>query len=232
MPPPALPKRFLAQSSSPAEGIPDPTYPVHLVGHRPKRRRIIVDEADFPAMDEPPPASQYRLHRMESTPVKRKEKKQTKRIKLTLLGRNVDPIFDGEAAHSGDEVSEGESNSEDDVESESDRRFIKNSPLTQMTPSYEQTQIYRRSLMTQLENDGVGPAFARLPVRSKPFGRIDGPRSHRGLPSSSPPSPDDIVQRLRVDKAIRSLISQLLYYTKEVIYRSFRSLDVNNHPLV
>ena len=196
MPPPALPKGFLAQSSSPTEGIPDPTYPVRPLGYQPKRRRINVDEADSLAMDEPPPPSQPRLYRLESTPAARKEKKKTKRSKPTLLGRNVNLVFDAEAAHSGDDVSEGESNSEDDVESESDRQFIKDSPLTQMMPSYEQTQIYRRSLMTQLETDGAGPAFARPAVRPKGFGRIDGPRMvhypRRGLPSSSPPPDEEL----------------------------------------
>ena len=186
-PPPVVSKGFLAQPSSPAEDIPELTYPVRPLGHQPKRRRIIVDEA---AMDEPPPPSQPRLYRLESTPVSRKEKIKTKRTKPTLLGRNINPVFDAEAAHSGDEVSEGESNSEDDVESESDRQFIKDSPLTQMTPSYEQTQIYRKSLMTQLETDGAGPVFAHPVLRPKGFGRIDGPR-RRGLPSSSPPPPDE-----------------------------------------
>ena len=41
------------------------------------------------------------------------------------------------------------------------------------------------------------------------------------------------VQRLRVDNATRSLLfSQLLYYTEEVIYRSLRSLDVNDKSFI
>jgi ATP-dependent DNA helicase MPH1 len=103
----------------------------------------------------------------------------------------LNKIFDGEAAHSGDEVSEGYSNSEDEVESESDRLFIKDSPATQVSQSYDQSMMYRRGLLTQAPGDGDGPAFARGPLRPKPFGRIDGPRENWNLPSSSPPPPDE-----------------------------------------
>lgn len=193
LPPAALPQRFLASpNNSSRYDAPEPSHPIRPVGVQPRRRRIIVEEMESPALELPPP-SQRRLHRMESTPIrpksKDKAKGKSKRTKPSLLGRNVNPIFDGEAAHSGDEVSEGYSNSEDDVESESDRLFIKDSPATQVSQSYDQSMIYRQGLLTQAP--GNGPAFAAGPSRPKPFGRIDGPRESRNLPSSSPPPPDE-----------------------------------------
>ncbi|KDR84769.1 hypothetical protein GALMADRAFT_217833 [Galerina marginata CBS 339.88] len=190
--PPALPRRFLASPYDPSHSIPEPSYPVRPLGNLAKRRRVVFDEPESPAM-ELPPASQHRLRRVESTPVRGKEKRdKRKSTKPSLLARNMNPLFDGEAAHSGDEVSEGCSNSEDDVESESDRMFLKNSPATQVSRSYNQSLVYRRSLLTQAQLNGDGPAFANRPVRPKPFGRIDGARDqHEVLPSSSPPPPDD-----------------------------------------
>lgn len=192
LPPAALPKRFMASPNSFAKyDAPEPSHPIRPVGYQPRRRRIQVEEAESPAVELPPP-SQRRLHRMESTPIrpksKDKKKDKPKRTKPSLLGRNVNPIFDGEAAHSGDDVSEGYSNSEDDVESESDRLFIKDSPATQVSQSYDQSMMYRRGLLTQAPGDG--PAFVAGPSRPKPFGRIDGPE-RRNLPSSSPPPPDE-----------------------------------------
>ena len=147
--------------------------------------------------DKPPPASQRRLHHhVASTPVRKKSKvAKGKRALPSLLAHNVNPLFDGEAEHSGDEVSEGYS--EEEVESESDRQFIRNSPLTQASPSYDQSLMYRRSLMTQGPAEGSAPAFANRPVRPRPFGRIDGARHGGGgfLPSSSPPPPNEDLDR-------------------------------------
>jgi len=191
LPPTALPKRF--PNNSGKYDAPEPSQPIRPVGYQRRRRRILV-EVESPALELPPP-SQRRLHRMESTPIRPKTKGKTKdrpkRTKPSLLDRNLNPIFDGEAAHSGDEVSEGYSNSEDDVESESDRLFIKDSPATQASQSYDQGLMYRRGLLTQVPGNGYGPAFVTGPSRPKPFGRIDGPRERRNLPSSSPPPPDE-----------------------------------------
>ncbi len=196
--PPALTRRFPTIPSASVQNVPEPSYPIRPIGHQAKRRRIVMDEAESPGIDEPPPPSQRRLRQMESTPVNQQDKKRPKlkHNKPSLLSKSVNPLFDGEAAHSGDEVSEGCSNS-DDMESESDRQFIKDSPLTQVSPSYEQTQIYLRSLMTQRESEGrAGPAFSRPIVRPKHFGGIDGPRiehhPYGGLPSSSPPADEEL----------------------------------------
>lgn len=194
LPPTALPKRFMpSPNNSTKYDAPEPSHPIRPVGYQPTRRRVLVEEMESPALELPPP-SQRRLHRMESTPIRPKSKDRTKhkskRTKPSLLGRNVNPMFDGEAAHSGDEVSEGYSNSEEDVESESDRLFIKDSPATQVSQSYDQSMMYRRGLLTQASGDG--PAFVAGPSRPKPFGRIDGPRERRNLPSSSPPPDEDL----------------------------------------
>ena len=185
MPPPALPRRLLV-SPGDSNRIPEPSFPVRPLGNHSKRRRIVFDDSQSPSMDMPPP-SQRRLHRMESTPVRTKSKRKdkVKRVKPSLLDRDVNPLFDGEAAHSGDEVSEGYS--EDEDESESDRMFIKDSPATQASQSYDQSLIYRQSLLTQTS---TGPAFSTSPIRPRPFGRIDR-SAHAFLPSSSPPPPDD-----------------------------------------
>jgi len=168
---------------------PEPTYPVCQV----RRKRVVIEVEDAessPRNDAPSPLNR-RLRRIESTPPKNLKKTKVKRAKPTILGRGVNPLFDGEAIHSGDEFSEGKSNSEDDVENESDRQFIKDSPLTQASLSYDQSQIYRRSLMTQFtcDDSGAGPSFARPLFRPKPFGRIEGRMQFHigGLPSSSPP---------------------------------------------
>jgi ATP-dependent DNA helicase MPH1 len=193
MPPPALPRRFHATPPSPFSipCMPEATYPVRQV--KAKRKRLIIDDEEAVSSPHVDDISKRRLRKMESTPPKKLKKAKTRRVKPTILGSGANPLFHGEATHSGDEVSEGGSNSEDDVESESDRQFIKDSPLTQASQSYDQSQIYRRSLMTQFAGDdsGAGLAFSNGPVRPKPFGRIEGRHLGDGLPSSSPPLPDE-----------------------------------------
>ncbi|PPQ76176.1 hypothetical protein CVT26_009353 [Gymnopilus dilepis] len=188
--PPPVPVRKAGSPIQPTEDIPEPSYPVRPAGNQGKKRRIIFDEPESPAIDiDAEDAQPRRLRRIESTPVQPSKKKRRKHAKPSLLDRKANPLFDGEAAHSGEDTSEGYSDSADDVESESDRQFIKDSPLTQMPGSYEQTQIYRRSLFTQAGGDG--PLFRNGPVRAKPFGRIDVKSRPRMLSSSSPPPPDD-----------------------------------------
>ncbi|KAF5337244.1 hypothetical protein D9611_003240 [Ephemerocybe angulata] len=180
--------------SSPSWEAPEPTFPVS----KPKRRRVTaVASSDDDEPLAPLPPSQHRLHRrnLESTPAKpkpRPKKKEPKphRTKPSLLDKNLVGLV-GEAAHSGDEVSEGYS--EEEEERSSDREFLKDSPsMTQISPSYEQTQMYRQSLFTQAPVGDKAPAFQRGPLRAKPFGRIDPSTTTRKfLPSSSPPLEDD-----------------------------------------
>lgn len=190
MAPPALPRNLNAVTSpsfSMQHTPPMPTYPPRQA----KRRRLILDDDETESllhMDDIDKPLHRRLRRIESTPPK---KVKAKRSKPTIVGSRANFLFEGEAVHSGDEISEGQSNSEDDIESESDRQFIKDSPLTQASQSYDQSQVYRHSLMTQFPAGG-GPAFARAPDRPKPFGRnVDRTVYRRGLPSSSPPLPNE-----------------------------------------
>jgi ATP-dependent DNA helicase MPH1 len=185
--PPPVPSRNPApatiEEEYEPEPEPEPTYPVKKT----KRRRVeIIESSDG---EEPSPRPQHRLRRqVESTPVKTtKKNRKPKRAKPSLLDKETALHFDGEAAHSGDEVSEGFS--EDDEERSSDREFIKDSPLTQRSPSYQQTQMYRQGLFTQAPMGANAPVFAKAPTRPRPFGRIGTARNH--LPSSSPPPPDE-----------------------------------------
>ncbi|KAJ7462618.1 hypothetical protein B0H11DRAFT_2053592 [Mycena galericulata] len=139
MPPPKLPSRF-----SVAESPPQPSFPVRAPGRVARSSRLVA-EPESPALDMPPP-SQRRLH-------------PSARFKV---------VYDTEAIHSGDEVSEGSSGS--DVESESDRQFLEALPETQMLPSYDQSFAYRQSLLTQAPNGGRVPSFANRPARGGMFG--------------------------------------------------------------
>ncbi|KAI6045135.1 hypothetical protein EDC04DRAFT_2638648 [Pisolithus marmoratus] len=113
-----------------------------------------------------------------------------KRRKPTVSIRH-NPWLDGEAEHSGDEVSDGSSHSEDDVESESDRQFLKDLPDTQVSPSYDQFQVYRRSLLTQPPQTQSLPAFANKPVRRGAFVTAREHSRCQPMVSSSPPRESD-----------------------------------------
>ena len=109
------------------------------------------------------------------------------RPKRSKLGINHNPLFDVEAQHSGDEVSEGHSDV-DMVENESDREFLRPLDPTQASPSYNQDAAYRFGLMTQVPHGG--PVFASKPVRTGPFaGGITKPR--RPILVSSSPNRDE-----------------------------------------
>jgi len=183
--PPDLPHRFLASPGT--QDFPEPSFPIRCPANRSKKRRVLHGVLESPS-DQMPPPSQRRLRRqIESTPAPKK----TKRAKPSLLAQNPNPLFDAEAAHSGDEVSEGYSDAEDDEESESDRLFLRDSPFTQVSPSYDQTLAYRQSLLTQSQISSKIPDFADRPTRRGHFLGGRKTLSRIVLPSSSPPPPDD-----------------------------------------
>ncbi|KAJ6604410.1 hypothetical protein DFH09DRAFT_1122594 [Mycena vulgaris] len=173
MPPPELPSRFLP---------PEPSFPVRA----PVRARSrLVAEPESPSMEMPPP-SQRRLHRRESTPPIRQRLSRLKGPKE----RPLHNLYDAEAVHSGDEVSEGSSGSE--VESESDRQFLEGLPETQVSPSYDQSFAYRQSLLTQAPGRGGIPKFAGRPVRKGMFGGgLSESSRRRPQVSSSPPRDEE-----------------------------------------
>lgn len=209
--PPALPSRFLTSPAIPGNNAPEPSFPIRPArANIIKRRRIIShnNEPASPSFEMPAPSQRRRLHRLESTPPVRKTaeteiKGKSKQTKPSLLARNPNTLFDGEAIHSGDEVSEGRSGTEDE-ESESDRLFLKDSPATQASQSYDQILAYQQSLLTQApaKNVGILPMFASRATRHKPFGRINGARSRRFLPSSSPPPPDEDLDHYDLDSFV------------------------------
>ncbi|KAF5382937.1 hypothetical protein D9757_006326 [Collybiopsis confluens] len=182
MPPPALPVR----TSNPvldSPRFPEPSFAVRSVGQR-RGQLVLLPSTSF--VDDSP-VQVRRLHRRQDasdsgipsfTPAQTK-----KRSGRSAIPAKHNYLFDYAAEHSGDEVSEGSSGSED-VESESDRLFLEELPETQASPSYDQSLVYRRSLMTQAP--GEGPAFAHKPVRIGRFGRnsTSGNRQREGVSSS------------------------------------------------
>ncbi|KAF7320220.1 hypothetical protein MKEN_00806500 [Mycena kentingensis (nom. inval.)] len=151
MPPPRVPQHALSP--------PAPSFPVRRPGRvvRPATRMEAVDVS--PEMQSP--KLQRRLHRRGAhvNPSDNKGRNNERRL--------LRPMYDMEATHSGDEVSEGSSGSNDE-ESESDRQFLKDIPDTQPSPSYDQSLVYRQSLLTQVP--GRGPQFSRPLVRNGRFG--------------------------------------------------------------
>ena len=177
MPPPALPPpRLRLGSSSPV--APPPSLPVRAAGQA-KRRPVIALASDSSSPLRPPPPSQKRLYRRrhshDSSPSaspaikKRKFRPATKRLKVrdTAEAARVIPWIDVEAGHSGDEVSSGQSSMEEEGESEGDRRFVTDLPATQPSPSYDQSAVYRQSLLSQAPvGNGLSvPKFVAPPAR-------------------------------------------------------------------
>ena len=191
--PPPVPFRVNATNVA-----PESTFPVRpMLAKRQAKRKAPMVEDDADTLGSSPPR-RLRQRRSESqSPPKRLPNGKTKgatgkgkkKSRRDVTGMLIPPEWaENEAAHSGDEVSDGAiSGAEDQSENEYDREFVNDFPGTQVSPSYNQTQIYRESLLTQAPR-GRGPAFARGPMRLKPFGNID-----RRLPqhaASSSPSRD------------------------------------------
>ncbi|KAF8078356.1 hypothetical protein FPV67DRAFT_1465011 [Lyophyllum atratum] len=178
MPPPILP-RGLTSLYSPR--LPEPSFPVRP--HAKTTRRLFIDS---PGLDTSSPPRR-RLHRRVSptAPIRPTKHRATH---VPVDPRN-NQLFDFEAIHSGDEVSEGSSGAED-VEDESDRMFVQEMPETQVSPSYDQTMAYRQSLFTQTSNSTKAPVFANGPIRRGVFGAGMNSRP-RPMISSSPPRDDE-----------------------------------------
>ena len=195
--PPPVPVRVSSTNVA-----PESTFPVRpmLVRRQAKRKAPMVeDNADVfgssPRAASPPRRLRQRRSHSTSPPPVSPPKERTKsgvrngkkKPRRDRMGMLIAPEWvENEAAHSGDEISDGAiSGTEEQSENEYDREFVSDFPSTQVSPSYKQTQIYRESLLTQAPM-GRGPAFARGPMRHKPFGNIDrGPPQHSV--SSSPP---------------------------------------------
>ncbi|KAG9016658.1 3'-5' DNA helicase [Tulasnella sp. 427] len=102
-----------------------------------------------------------------SPPARRPRRQKEKRFR-SKIGH---AMFEMEAGHSGDEVSEGSTCSEGEYETS----FVTYGPATQAPEGYDQAAMYRRGLMTQAGPGG--PAFAKRPVR---YGQFTGGNGRRG----------------------------------------------------
>ncbi|KAI5123584.1 hypothetical protein M0805_003402 [Coniferiporia weirii] len=158
--------------------LPNPTFAVRM----PVRRKVVHPQASLSSPTEERTDAPRRIVRRQSSvlmgpppdpPMARV--KSTKKPKLKMTSNPL--LFDVEAAHSGDDVSEGGSDI-DMVESDSDRRFLEELQETQASPSYNQSAAYRMGLMTQVSHDVNGPRFVTKPKRTGAFagGRTQIPR--------------------------------------------------------
>ena len=174
---------------------PEPSLPVRAAGR--VKRPLAVVNSSSPAH---PPLSQRRLRRRmhdshspsppppsllpHRPPAKKKHRQPKFNVQDTAAAVRINPWINVEAVHSGDEVSSGGSSglSEEGEENESERRFITDLPPTQASPSYDQSAVYRQSLLSQAP---VGvcsvPVFTAPPVRR---GGV------RGLHSAATAGPD------------------------------------------
>jgi ATP-dependent DNA helicase MPH1 len=121
-------------------------------------------------------------------------------LRDTAEAARLIPWIDVEAAHSGDEVSAGGQPSSplsglgEEEESESDRRFVTDLPATQASPSYDQSAVYRQSLLSQppMGSKLSVPKFAAPPAkRSRGVALLRQERHHGGVVRSSSPVPPE-----------------------------------------
>jgi ATP-dependent DNA helicase MPH1 len=201
MPPPPVPPLRL-RLGSPSPMGPSPSLPVRAAGQA-KRRPVIAPGSDTSSPLQPPPPSQKRLHRRGHShddedddcppsanasptshhpPKKKRKLPTTKRLKVrdTAEAARAIPWIDVEAIHSGDDVSGGElSSSREEEEGESLGGFVTDMLATQPPASYDQSAVYRQSLLSQapVGNRVPVPVFAAPPARPK------------GVPLRAPPHP-------------------------------------------
>ncbi|KAK1229390.1 3'-5' DNA helicase [Marasmius sp. AFHP31] len=221
--PPPVPAKALAKTTSPPSSpyLPEMSFAIRPAG---KRRAIVVDSSPMNPSDSPQPAGHRQrllkrvsvdddsplIHRSYTKKQKRSESQERRRRMLSRDPR----FYDVEAEHSGDEISAGSSGPEEDEENEDDRRFLEELPATQASPSYDQTQIYRESLMTQAPTRA--PAFANKPVRRGRFGRPSTNMSNKrrpGVSSSPPPEGDESPDEYEFDSFIVDDDAEISYGT-------------------
>lgn len=194
MGPPALPSKAVYASPSFSDDMgPEPSFAIRPFGKQ-VRKRLDPDSSPLAA-----PASQRRLKRdrpkSPSPPPVQPPKKKKLKFLDTADAQYHNPWIDVEATHSGDEMSVGSSEPDIDyiVPDSDDLLFLEEPAETQMSPSYDQSAVYRRSLMTQAPGGG-GPVFANKPVRrgQASFGsRHAGPSRYRPRVPSSPHIPEE-----------------------------------------
>ena len=226
MPPPPIPPLRL-RLGSPSPVGPSPSLPIRAAGQAKRRPVIIAPTSDTSSPLQPP--SQKRLRRRShshdeetdcspsanasptSYPPKKKRKlPATKKLKVrdTAEAAWAIPWIDVEAIHSGDDVSGGELFSQEDEEGESMGGFVTDLPATQPSASYDQSAVYRQSLLSQAPVVNTGsnrgrnrpsvPAFAAppvrrntIPLRRPPPAGVAGHHERPAARFSSPAPPDE-----------------------------------------
>ncbi|KAH8100558.1 P-loop containing nucleoside triphosphate hydrolase protein [Cristinia sonorae] len=190
MPPPALPQRFNVPYPRQQYDMPPPTFAVRAPGRQTKKRMALnsIDSSPMAVPDEPAPKRTRILrHRDSSSPPPPKPPKKKRHVfKDTAEAQKNNPWVEYEAEHSGDEHSIGSSGAED--MDEYDSSFVQDFPETQASPSYDQTAIYRQSLLSQAPARAIrGPVFASKPARrGQPAARAASGSGSRRIVSSSP----------------------------------------------
>uniref|UniRef100_A0A0W0FY27 ATP-dependent DNA helicase n=1 Tax=Moniliophthora roreri TaxID=221103 RepID=A0A0W0FY27_MONRR len=190
MPPPQLPSaRFVSASSLLSScSPPEPSFAVRPAGKA--KKPVII--GDSPISESSVIPRRRIRRRFDDEPESESPKPKKKKPRKSLVPPKDNRWYDFEATHSGDETSQGSSDDDnEDPESDSDRQFLEELPETQVSSSYDQTLVYRNSLMTQAPNGANGPVFSKKPLRRAPFGR--GMMSNKRRPgvSSSPPREED-----------------------------------------
>jgi ATP-dependent DNA helicase MPH1 len=187
------------------EKQPESSSPVRArLPRRPFKEQALPDtRLDSSPKSSPP---QRRLHRILSPSLVHPAKSKTQSAEA-IVGQN--PLLDLEAAHSGDEISEGSSSVSEEM-NESDRQFLHELPETQVSPSYNQSLVYRESLMSQAPGNSKGPVFAAKPLRRGPFGRLV-PNVKRNMISSSPQRADSLEDAYVVGTFVVDDDAELLY---------------------
>ncbi|KAI0082224.1 P-loop containing nucleoside triphosphate hydrolase protein [Panus rudis PR-1116 ss-1] len=201
MPPPALPSRFTQASELVREEddfeLPSSTFVVRPPGRSSKRskRKILADVADVDSspveiVSPPKRRLQRRRHSVSPSPEPRPPKKK-RRFRDVMEAQQFNPWLDVEATHSGDDNSAGGSGEE--LGDSSDQEFVRELPESQVSSSYDQSAVYRQSLLSQApRNAGNGPRFANKPVRKGPlaYNFASSSRREQLSPPSSPRNAD------------------------------------------
>ncbi|TFY79737.1 hypothetical protein EWM64_g4276 [Hericium alpestre] len=192
MPPPAIPARFTSARNLPipSDDAPECSFAVRPVGHV-NKRLVHPQDTDSSPLVKSSPHRFKRLRKATSpvgSPVPVRRKKAV--VQDTAVLGKVNPWIDVEASHSGDEMSGGSSDAEHVyLEEDGDRGFLKNSPATQASGSYDQFAAYRQSLLSQAP--GAGPVFAGPPRRGPAWAGAGGSR-RLPVSSSSPRAGDEL----------------------------------------
>ncbi|KAG7099443.1 hypothetical protein E1B28_001294 [Marasmius oreades] len=196
--PPPVPTRtkdiFHNPSSSPC--FPEPSFAIRPAGMIKKRMSPVRELM----LMSPQLTGRRRIRKrgsVERSPLLRpqdKIKHSRSHQRQPLLPAKNNLYYDMEAVHSGDEVSVGSSDlGEDDEADEDDRHFLEELLETQVSPSYDQSLVYRESLLTQAPTGG--PAFAGNTLKKGRFGRresgVASNQRRAGVSSSPPPDEDD-----------------------------------------